>query len=163
MPAILIARRQMALCWMSTTDTDRRYSTRIRHRRSLEISLYFLQNGTLVAVNSNGQQVWSFAGDGALQSAPFVVNQTIYIGSRFGMLYGLNASGQLIWITQVGESIPTPEQPRCFGNWSRSGRGPLDCADRKHPRRLRKLRKRKSGNRFCFSGSSINRKPRRDF
>jgi outer membrane protein assembly factor BamB len=69
------------------------------------------QNGTLVAVNSNGQQVWSFAGDGALQSAPLVVNQTIYIGSRFGMLYGLNASGQQIWSTQVGGSIPTPEQP----------------------------------------------------
>jgi outer membrane protein assembly factor BamB len=69
------------------------------------------QNGTLVAVNSNGQQVWSFAGDGTLQSAPLVVNQTIYIGSRFGWLYGLNASGQQIWITQVGDSIPTPEQP----------------------------------------------------
>ena len=68
-----------------------------------------VQNGTLVAVNSNGQQVWSFPGDGTLQSAPFVVNQTIYIGSRFGWLYGLNASGQQIWITQVGESIPTPE------------------------------------------------------
>ena len=26
------------------------------------------------------------------------------------MLYGLNASGQLIWSTQVGGSIPTPEQ-----------------------------------------------------
>jgi outer membrane protein assembly factor BamB len=69
------------------------------------------QNGTLVAVNSTGQPVWSFVGDGALQSAPLVVNQTIYIGSRFGMLYGLNANGQLIWSTQVGGSIPTPEQP----------------------------------------------------
>jgi outer membrane protein assembly factor BamB len=71
----------------------------------------FPQSGTLVAVNSNGQVLWSFAGDGALQSAPVVVNQTIYIGSRFGMLYGLNASGQQIWSTQVGASIPTPEQP----------------------------------------------------
>jgi outer membrane protein assembly factor BamB/N-acetylneuraminic acid mutarotase len=69
------------------------------------------QNGTLVAVNSNGQQVWSFPGDGTLQSAPFVVNQTIYIGSRFGWLYGLNASGQQIWITQVGDGIPGTEQP----------------------------------------------------
>ncbi|HEX5490195.1 MAG TPA: PQQ-binding-like beta-propeller repeat protein [Candidatus Udaeobacter sp.] len=69
------------------------------------------QNGTLVAVNSTGQQVWSFVGDGALQSAPLVVNQTIYIGSRFGMLYGLNANGQMIWSTRVGGSIPTPEQP----------------------------------------------------
>ena len=71
----------------------------------------FPQSGTLVAVNSNGQVLWTFVGDRALQSAPLVVNQTIYIGSRFGMLYGLNANGQLIWSTQVGGSIPTPEQP----------------------------------------------------
>src|SRR6266496_380099 len=69
------------------------------------------QSGTLVAVNSNGQVLWTFVGDGALRSAPLIVNQTIYIGSGSGMLYGLNASGQLIWSTQVGGSIPTPEQP----------------------------------------------------
>ncbi len=68
------------------------------------------QNGTLVAVNSTGETAWSFVGDRALQSAPLVLNQTIYIGSRFGMLYGLNASGQLIWSTQVGDSIPTPHE-----------------------------------------------------
>jgi outer membrane protein assembly factor BamB len=68
----------------------------------------FVQSGTLVAV-VNGRVVWIFPGDGALQSAPVIVNQTIYIGSRFGMLYGLNATGQQIWSTQVGASIPPPE------------------------------------------------------
>jgi outer membrane protein assembly factor BamB len=69
------------------------------------------QGGTLVAVNSTGQPVWTFIGDHALRSAPVVVNQTIYIGSGSGLLYALNASGELIWSTQVGASIPTPEQP----------------------------------------------------
>jgi outer membrane protein assembly factor BamB/N-acetylneuraminic acid mutarotase len=68
------------------------------------------QGGTLVAVNSTGQPVWTFIGDHALRSAPVVVNQTIYIGSGSGLLYALNASGELIWSTQVGASIPTPEQ-----------------------------------------------------
>ena len=68
----------------------------------------FLQSGTLRGVDSNGQVLWSFAGDGSLISAPVVVNQTIYIGSNSGTLYGLNASGQQIWSTQVGAPIPYP-------------------------------------------------------
>jgi outer membrane protein assembly factor BamB len=68
----------------------------------------FLQSGTLRGVDSNGQVLWSFAGDGNLISAPVVVNQTIYIGSGSGLLYGLNANGQQIWSTQVGAPIPYP-------------------------------------------------------
>jgi outer membrane protein assembly factor BamB len=69
----------------------------------------FVQSGTLRGVNSqNGQVLWSFAGDGGLTSAPLVVNQTIYIGSSSGTLYGLNASGHQIWSTQVGAPIPSP-------------------------------------------------------
>ena len=37
-------------------------------------------------------------------------NQTIYIGSNSGTLYGLNASGQQIWSTQVGAEIPAPDE-----------------------------------------------------
>jgi outer membrane protein assembly factor BamB len=69
----------------------------------------FLQRDTLVAVE-NGQVSWTFAGDGGLQTAPLVVNHTIYIGSSSGMLYGLNASGQQIWSTQVGAPIPYPDE-----------------------------------------------------
>ena len=68
----------------------------------------FLQSGTLRGVDSNGQVLWSFAGDGGLISAPVVANQTIYIGSNSGTLYGLNVSGQQIWSTQVGAPIPYP-------------------------------------------------------
>jgi outer membrane protein assembly factor BamB len=71
----------------------------------------FLQNGTLRGVNAqNGQVLWSFAGDGSLTSAPLVVNQTIYIGSSSGTLYGLNTSGQQIWSTNVGAAIPAPDE-----------------------------------------------------
>jgi outer membrane protein assembly factor BamB len=48
----------------------------------------------LRGLDSSGQVLWSFAGDGGLISAPVVVNQTIYI-----------ASGQQIWSTQVGAPI----------------------------------------------------------
>src|SRR6188472_850942 len=54
------------------------------------LALYF-QSGTLVGVDMpSGQQLWSFAGEGDLTSAPLIVNQTIYIGSSSGTLYGLN-------------------------------------------------------------------------
>jgi outer membrane protein assembly factor BamB len=67
----------------------------------------FFQSATLRGVNAqNGQVLWSFAGDGGLTSAPLVVNQTIYIGSSSGTLYGLNTSGQQIWSTNVGAPIP---------------------------------------------------------
>jgi outer membrane protein assembly factor BamB len=75
----------------------------------------FLQTGTLRGVNSqNGQVLWSFAGDGELTSAPVIVNQTIYIGSNSGTLYGLTASGQQIWSTQVGAPIPAPDEGSAF-------------------------------------------------
>ena len=74
------------------------------------LALYF-QSGTLVGVDiPSGQQLWSFAGEGDLTSAPLIVNQTIYIGSNSGTLYGLNTSGQQIWSTQVGAPIPFPNE-----------------------------------------------------
>jgi outer membrane protein assembly factor BamB len=72
--------------------------------------LYF-NNQTLVGVDvPSGQQLWSFAGNGDLSSAPLIVNQTIYIGGSSGTLYGLNTSGQQIWSTQVGAPIPFPDE-----------------------------------------------------
>jgi outer membrane protein assembly factor BamB len=71
----------------------------------------FFQSGTLRGVDAqSGQVLWSFAGDGSLTSAPLVVNQTIYIGSNSGTLYGLNASGQQIWSTNVGAPIPSSDE-----------------------------------------------------
>ena len=45
-----------------------------------------------------------------MESAPLIVNQTIYIGSISGTLFGLNTSGQQIWSTQVGGLIPAPDE-----------------------------------------------------
>jgi outer membrane protein assembly factor BamB len=71
----------------------------------------YLQSGTLRGVDlPSAQVVWSFAGDGGLQSAPLIVNETIYIGSSFGTLFGLNTSGEQIWSTQVGSTIPAPDE-----------------------------------------------------
>ena len=63
-------------------------------------------------------------------SAPLVVNQTIYIGSSSGTLYGLNPSGQQIWSTQVGAPIPCPwRRERYCDNRVGFGRWPLGCTD----------------------------------
>jgi hypothetical protein len=51
--------------------------------------------------------LWSFAGDGRLQSAVLVVNNYVYVGSSAGKLYAVNAAnGQQVWVTTAGTSIP---------------------------------------------------------
>lgn len=68
-------------------------------------------SGTLRGIDvPTGQVLWSFAGDGGLKSAPVIVNQTIYIGSSSGTLFGLNLTGQQIWSAQVGAPIPPPDE-----------------------------------------------------
>ena len=64
--------------------------------------------GTLRARDVDTNTVlWSFAGDGFLQSAVLVVNNYVYVGSAQGKLYALNAAtGQQVWVTQAGTSIP---------------------------------------------------------
>ena len=64
--------------------------------------------GTLRARDVNTNAVlWSFAGDGQLQSAVLVVNNYVYVGSASGKLYALNAmTGQQAWVTTAGASIP---------------------------------------------------------
>ena len=70
----------------------------------------FLNKGTLSAV-TDGTTQWSFAGDGGLDSAPVVVNSTVYIGSSTGKLYGLALStGHQVWSTNVGMGIPAPDE-----------------------------------------------------
>jgi outer membrane protein assembly factor BamB len=78
------------------------------------LALYF-QDGTLRGVDvPTGQVLWSFAGDGGLQSTPLIVNQTTYIGSSSGTLFGLNTSGQRIWSTDLGAPIPPPDEHNFF-------------------------------------------------
>ncbi|HSE17921.1 MAG TPA: PQQ-binding-like beta-propeller repeat protein [Pyrinomonadaceae bacterium] len=64
--------------------------------------------GTLQARDVNTNSVlWSFNGDGFLQSAVLVVNDYVYVGSSQGNLYAVNAAaGQQAWVTNTGDSIP---------------------------------------------------------
>lgn len=69
---------------------------------------FFGSYGALEArdVNTNAL-LWSFAGDGFLQSAVLVVNDYVYVGSAQGKLYAVNAAnGQQAWVTTAGSSIP---------------------------------------------------------
>jgi outer membrane protein assembly factor BamB len=57
-------------------------------------------------VNTNSL-LWSFSGDGFLQSAVLVVNNYVYVGSALGKLYAVDATtGQQVWVTTAGSSIP---------------------------------------------------------
>jgi len=69
---------------------------------------FFGSFGTLEARDVNTQALlWSFAGDGQLQSAVLVVNDYVYVGSASGKLYAVNAAtGQQVWVTTAGTSIP---------------------------------------------------------
>lgn len=69
---------------------------------------YFGSFGTLEGRNINTNSVvWSFTGDGFLQSSMLAVNQYVYVGSDQGKLYALKAdTGQQVWSTNVGMGIP---------------------------------------------------------
>jgi outer membrane protein assembly factor BamB len=64
--------------------------------------------GTLEGRNVNSNSVvWSFPGDGFLQSSVLVVNDHVYVGSSQGRLYAVDAAtGNQAWTTNVGDSIP---------------------------------------------------------
>jgi len=60
---------------------------------------YFLQGGTLRAVNlANNSVLWSFTGDGLLNTSPIAVNQYALVGSSSGNLYALDGTtGAVVW------------------------------------------------------------------
>jgi outer membrane protein assembly factor BamB len=59
-----------------------------------------------------GRVAWRFRGDGFLDGAPLVVNNTVYVGSGSGALYGLSArSGRVRWRADLGTPMPSSTQP----------------------------------------------------
>ena len=72
---------------------------------------YFLSSSTLEARDlATDAAIWSFSGDGNLNTAPIVDNGTVYIGSSTGNLYALDAlSGALTWSTATGVGFLAPE------------------------------------------------------
>ncbi len=79
-------------------------------------SVYSLTPPTLYAQSLNGGQTrWTFNGDGNLTSAPIVIRtptrEVLVEGSSSGMLYALDAAtGAQLWSTNVGGSIPAPDE-----------------------------------------------------
>jgi outer membrane protein assembly factor BamB len=70
----------------------------------------FLSGGTLQAINGN-RTLWTFAGDGGLDTAPIVVGDTAYVGSSSGTIYGLSVTtGTVVWSADVGSAIPAPDE-----------------------------------------------------
>lgn len=67
---------------------------------------------TLQARDVNSSSLlWSFTGDGFLQSSLLVVNDYVYVGSNSGKLYALKAAnGQQVWSTTAGTSIPSVDE-----------------------------------------------------
>jgi outer membrane protein assembly factor BamB len=70
----------------------------------------FLSAGTLSAVSGH-DTVWTFTGDGGLDTAPIVVGSTVYVGSSSGMIYGLSLTkGHVVWSANTGSSIDGPDE-----------------------------------------------------
>jgi outer membrane protein assembly factor BamB len=68
-------------------------------------------NGSTLQATSGHRTLWTFSGDGRLDSAPIVVGTTAFVGSSSGMLYGLDLRrGRVVWSTNVGAGIPRPDE-----------------------------------------------------
>jgi outer membrane protein assembly factor BamB len=63
-------------------------------------------DGTLYALNvEDGVEQWSFQADGALWSAPLVVDDHIYLGTLTHKVQALDREGNLLWTQDVGGAI----------------------------------------------------------
>lgn len=71
--------------------------------------LFLTNAGTLQAAQGR-RTLWTFSGDGGLDTAPIVVGATVYVGSSSGMLYGLSSRGKVVWSANVGAAIPGPDE-----------------------------------------------------
>ena len=55
--------------------------------------------------------LWTFSGDGMLQSAPIVIDNAVVIGSGSGTVYALDAAtGAILWSGSAGAAIPAPDE-----------------------------------------------------
>jgi len=69
-------------------------------------------NGQLEARDlTSWNLLWATNGDGQLTTAPVVANGVVYMGSASGQLVALDeVTGGLLWQTNVGASIPPPDE-----------------------------------------------------
>jgi outer membrane protein assembly factor BamB len=75
---------------------------------------YFQSSGTLKGLDLSTAAhtvLWTFTGDGAIVSAPIVVNGTVIIGSSSGKVYALDGStGATIWSANAGAALSAPDE-----------------------------------------------------
>lgn len=73
---------------------------------------YFLDSGTLKGIDlSSNAVLWSFVGDGALVSAPIIINDIVVVGSSSGNIYALDANtGVQKWSGSTGFPIAAPDE-----------------------------------------------------
>jgi hypothetical protein len=89
---------------------------------------YELNGSVLQAVADDGlgDVIWSFPGDGALDTAPVVTGSTVWVGSSQGNLYSLDGvSGEQLSVTDAGGEIPGPSNSSDQRGLSAGGGGLL--------------------------------------
>jgi outer membrane protein assembly factor BamB len=65
----------------------------------------------LTARTADGRVRWRFRGDGYLDTAPLIVDRTVYVGSGGGRLYGVSlARGRVVWRADLGRPIPSSSE-----------------------------------------------------
>jgi outer membrane protein assembly factor BamB len=71
---------------------------------------YTVNLGSLSAIDMATQiGQWSFTGDGRLNSAPLLINNTVVVASESGNVYALDAAtGAQIWVVNAGQPIRAP-------------------------------------------------------
>ncbi|HOP31817.1 MAG TPA: PQQ-binding-like beta-propeller repeat protein [Candidatus Hydrothermia bacterium] len=71
------------------------------------------QAGTLYAIDSSGNALWSVPLNGSILHTPVIVDDKIIVGTLDGFLYILNTSGQIILTESLGGGIASP--PIAYG------------------------------------------------
>jgi outer membrane protein assembly factor BamB len=65
---------------------------------------YFLMGTNLEAHDANNTVLWTFAGDGTLDTQPIAGGGYVYVGGSSGMLYAVDKDGQVAYSDQ----LPSP-------------------------------------------------------
>lgn len=62
-------------------------------------------NGTLYALDLDGEEIWAFETDAAIWAAPVYADDRLYVASQDHHLYAINANtGDLVWDSDLGAS-----------------------------------------------------------
>ena len=74
----------------------------------------YMRNGTTLSAIADaglGATLWQFSGDGALETAPLVVGEIVFVGSSAGHLYSLDAgTGAVRDTVDVGAAMAAPAE-----------------------------------------------------